>query len=451
MNIAGRVSAGTLGYIVGNVPGAVAADKLYRKYVKNLPAAKETYQRIIERMGKRLPKNAITVRISKRARTSPPSIASSSRRSRRSSVSMRSTRSSRSIAASVANIRTAAIKTKSQGVKKEGVKKKIKVPKKLRKQIKQVLKSSDHIGWSLENFSQKFTPIGFGQNCYQLGQVVQGVPNMFDPTYVAHMASCLFNDKALTSAPTLSDSGYFPLKALKVNVLQQTATFRLKNNTARTMYISLYETSPKNRSEDTNGREFFDYWRDSFVDESITGGTTEGSKLNLADTQPYTMYATPYMSPAVTANYAIDQTKIILEPGKEYIYTMNGGAREYNFSKFYRPDNFFVNEQKFCKQLMAVVYLDMVGTSLGIATRKSDMLNDQPWGLLVEQTKYMKIGMPEQTGFRVVTPVVSGQSYPNTNRKNKPYIVQDWSQQGAIGAVAVINDEVPNDPAAAGV
>lgn len=447
MNLAGRVAADTLGFITGDIPGAFIADKLYRTYQKN--------SKRMAPIRKRKPSHTVSVQISKRAKSSTPSVASSSRRGSRSSFSMRTTRSGRSVATASSsikpNVRTVAIKTKSQGVKKEGVKKKIKVPKKLRKQIKQVLKTSDHIGWSLENFSQKFTPIGFGQNCYQLGQVVQGVPNMFDPTYVAHIASCLFNDKTITSAPTLSDAGYFPLKALKVNVLQQTATFRLKNNSARTMYISLYETSPKNRSEDTNGREFFDYWRDCLVDEALTGGSTEGARLNLADMQPYTMYATPYMSPAVTANYAIDQTKIILEPGKEYIYTMNGGAREYNFSKYYRPDNAFINEQKFCKQLMAVVHLDMVGTSLGIATRKSDMLTDQPWGLLVEQTKYLKIGMPEQTGFRLITPVTTGTSYPNTNRKNKPYIVADWSQQGAIGAVAVINDEVPNDPAAAGV
>jgi len=364
---------------------------------------------------------------------------------------MRSRRSVVSSSSSTPNIRTVAIKAKSQGVKKEGVKKKVKVPKKLRKQIKQVLKSSDHIGWSLETFSQKLTPIAYGQNEFQLGQVVQGVPNMFDPTYVAHIASCLFNGKALTSAPTLGDAGYFQLKALKVNVLQQTSTFRLKNNTARTMYISLYETSPKNRSEDTNGKEFIRYWADCLNDEEITGGITNGSKLNLADCTVNTMYSTPYMSPSVTANYAIDQTKIILEPGKEYIYTMNGGAKEYNFSKFYRPDNAFINEQKFCKQLCAVVYLDQVSTTLGIPTRKSEMLTEEPWGLLIEQTKYMKIGMPEQTGFTMVTPVVAGQPYPNTLRKNRPYIVRDWSQQGSIGALAVISDENPQAPAADGV
>ena len=34
-NVAGRIAAGTLGYIYGNLPGAVAADQLFGKFYKD--------------------------------------------------------------------------------------------------------------------------------------------------------------------------------------------------------------------------------------------------------------------------------------------------------------------------------------------------------------------------------------------------------------------------------
>lgn len=446
METAGRVAADTLGYIVGGTRGAFIADKMYRTYQKN--------KQPMAPVPKRLPSTPISVQVPKRPRSVT---ASTSRRGSNASSSMFSRLASARSATRVAskgdstNVRTYAVKKKSQGVRKEGIKKKVKVPKKLRKQIKQVLKASDHYGWMLETFSFKLTPTSEGQSVFSVGQLVASSPIMFDPVYVAHCASVLFNGKSSTASPGLNDTGYFPLKPLKVNVHKQTSTFRFRNNSARTMYIKLYEVSPKNRSHDTDGTAFGGYWNDCMANESNTGGVGNPAKINLSNASPAVLYSTPYMSPSVTANWAIDQTSIILEPGKEYVYTMTGKNTEYKYSKYYRPNEFFVNEQKFTKQLCIAVHYDMISTTLGVATRKTSMVTGSPYGLLVEQTKYIKLSMPEQTGITFTGDPAGGPSYPATNRKNSPYVINNWTTTGIIGDLSVVNDETPNIPAAAGV
>lgn len=447
METAGRVAADTLGYIVGGTRGAFIADKMYRTYQKNKQPMAPT--------PKRLPSTPISVQVPKRPRSV---IASTVRRGSNASSSVFSRLASARSATRVAskgdstNVRTYAIKKKSQGVKKEGVKKKVKVPKKLRKQIKQVLKASDHYGWMLETFAFKVTPTNDGQTTFPLGQPIDNSTRLiFDPIYVAHCASVLFNGKASTSSPTLSDTGYFPLKTLKVNVHKQTSVFRLRNNSARTMYIKLYEVSPKNRSNDTMGLNFDSYWNKCMADEANSGGVGNPQKLNLSNANISVLYTTPYMIPSVTANYAIDQTSIILEPGKEYVYTMVGKNTEYKYSKYYRPEDVFQNEQKFTKQLCITVHYDMVSTALGVPTRKTDMVGVSPYGLMVEHTKYIKLSMPEQAGLTFPNAPVGGVSYPLTHRKNCPYVINNWTTTGDIGSVQVVNDETPNIPAAAGV
>jgi hypothetical protein len=446
METAGRVAADTLGYIVGGTRGAFIADKMYRTYQKNK-------QRMAP-VSKRLPSTPVSVAISNRPR-------SQSLRTHRRGSSASSSVFSRLAASRTAtrvtsrgestNVRTYAVKRKSQGVKKEGIKKKVKVPKKLRKQIKQVLKANDHYGWALETFAFKITPDEIGQDVFSLGQPIAGTRLMFDPIYVAHIASVLFNQKAITASPGLSDTGYFPLKSLKVNVHKQTSTFRFRNNTARTMYIKLYEVSPKNRGDDTDGTNFDQYWYDCMDNENNSGGVGNPAKLNVSGATPEVLYCTPYMIPSVTANWAIDQTTVVLEPGKEYTYSMSGKNSEYNFKKFYRPNDNFLNEQKFTKQLCIAVHYDMVSTSLGVPTRKTEMLGVSPYGLLVEQTKYIKLSMPEQTGISFPTAITPGNNYPATNRKNGPYVINNWYASGDIGNIAVVNDETPNIPAAAGI
>lgn len=454
-DVVGRAAAGTLGFIVGDVPGAFMADKAYRSYQKNFGTMAPV---------KRKASDASSVgRPAKKAKTSGSSSTSSRRGSMASTVSMSSSRSGgvgRTLVknfskADSTNSRTYAIKKKSEGVKKEGVKKTTPVPPKLRKQVKQILKGSDNYGFMMENYAFKYTPNTFGQTVIPLGALSQNETIMFDPCYVGHCASVLFNQKASTAAPTVSDAGTFTYKNLKVNVITQTSTFRLKNNTARIMYIKLYETSPKNRANTTNGLDFATAWTQAMVDEAGSGGVGEPARINLSNSTPQTLYATPYMSPAVRANHTIDQTSIILEPGKEYVYTMTGPNMEYKFDKYFTADGtlngLFVNEQKFIRHLTAVVYYDMIATSLGTASRKTDIVVASSYGLLVEQTKFIKISMPEVAGFNPAINPVAGTAIPLTNRKPRPYVINDWTATGLTGSVGVISDETPNAPASAGV
>lgn len=450
------VAAGALGFIHGNVPGAYLGYKAWKKY--------KSYQK--KNMAP-VPKSKLTTKGAKRR--APPTKYAGKRKKSLSATSYAGTRrrsstnsylfsTGSSVGSALSNgtsaIRVKAVRQKGTAVHKEGRKKRVKVPKLLRKQVNQILKPSDNVGTFMEIHGQRVVLKDLGQSLKQIGYSSKGVRgNMFDPVFVQYAAAVLFRGKSGILDPALVTSDIFNNKVLKVNVLKQHVTFRMKNNTARVMNIKLYIVSPKSILPHTETGDAAIYWIDSMKNEE---GATNVDKRNLGLATPNTLYATPYMSKMFMQRYSVDQTTIVLEPGKEYQHTVEGPAKVYDFAKYFQADTGgggaqdLENNQKFTKSAFITCYYDLAGTGNGDSTRGVNMYagsETNGYGLLVESTIYMKIVQPDLTGFEYPsTGVLNGLKQDLTFRKVNPYYLKDWSNTGPQAGIQLINDNTPNAP-----
>lgn len=354
------------------------------------------------------------------------------------------------------NISAGAQRSKSGGVRLEGVQKAVKVNKQFKKKVQAAMKSDNYkTGFMMEIFSNDILrPVECGQVVGRVGHMSNGIIQNFDPNYINHVASCLFNLKTMTQTPDIGDANLFT-KNLVVDVIKQSVTYRFKNQTARTMTLKVFDVSPKNR----NFQKGFDpvsYWFNAFGDEN----TAEPNKVNLNGITPNTLYAHPKMSETFKRQYSIDENIVVLEAGKEYVHKVIGPNITYDFRKYFdNPDNdveIFQNQQKFVKMTFVTYHLDLattafVGQPLGGLVgqaqggRFTDLDNsERPYGLLCEATVFTKIRMPDQVGFIKDTP--QGNAQQLNLRKQKPYIIKDWTirQFKTTTEVKLVQDENPS-------
>lgn len=422
-DVVGSVSAGTLGYITGNTRGARRAIALYRNY-ENMRrgSTSETRGRSRSR----------TPHATKKRGASSMSIGSSKRFRSRSRVSF-----ARSVASSSSanNVLAKASKKKGHKVAKEGLKKKIQVPLKLRKQIKQVVHDTPSaVGRYTDIKYFTITPTD-SQVITMLGNTTETKPNLFDPAWINYVASTLFNGAAVTFNPTLALAKLFSTRTLKVEVLKQNVIYRMMNNTQRTLTVKIWDLSPKSRQYN-QGFDPLAYWTGSFSNEAVVPNNPNKYFIT-----PQTLYAHPKMSEAFRNMYSLDETIIQLEAGKEYVHKLNGPNMVYDFQKFWDQGT-FSNQQKFIKHTMICVYCDLINTTLATPGRFTDIVAADPNDLIIEQTTFTKIRMPEQVGYTVPTPVpIAGDIVP-MNQRYSCYAIQNWAGSQA-GTVSKIEDENP--------
>lgn len=451
----GRIAADTLGFITGDIPGAIAADRIYQRYYgksvkKNLPKKQMAGKKTLNL--KRKISMSATPAKRRKSYSSSSSSGASSYKPRKLFKSVQPGNNGQ-------GIRVSAISSKGGGkVSKEGRKKLVKVPKRLRAQVNQILKPSGPSGTFMETFCRKITPVNSGQSVIKLGTQSNGTYVQFDPNYILHAASVLWNSKTPVTNPTFGAGNTFQARAFSTTVIKQTCTSRFKNNTGRTMYISLYCVSPKGKKTDNDDPS--DRWNEAMIEEQGQL-ILEQDNLNVGDADATTLYATPYMSRMFMNEYTVECKKYILEPGKEFVHVLEGpNMKEYALSKFYDPNlggglqSDFRNIQKFVKHMFCVVHYDLCSSTLAVGGRGTNMAANGIYGLIVETTNYIKLKCPELAGFRTSAdpnPVPGNTSYPLTQRRAYPYFLKDWTLQGAVGATSLINDNAPNVPNTASV
>lgn len=452
----GRIAAGTLGYIHGNTRGAIVANQMYSRFKPYFWRKNLNKNIQMAPTPKRLSKSKPSVRIGRKPSLRGPPVRGRSM-SVSSGVSSKSAASSSlkrilfsQSASGTSGIKSVASKRKGGKVAKEGIKKKVKVPKLLRKQVKQILSTSfPHTGTFCETFAEKKYFNDFGQSLRSVGNQSNVIRQHFDPNYVMHAASVLFNQKAGTPTPLIVDPRNFNPRTTLIKVLKQSATYRFKNNSGRTMTIKIYAWSPKGKLPSAQD-DPATMWIETMANEA-----NASNKLNINSASPNTLYATPYMCRTLMQTFTFDCTTVVLEAGKEYNYVLNGpNNMDYDFSKFWDPTSStpdFQNQQKFIKGVFIVGYYDQAATTTGAPSRQVSFASGSPYGLLVETTNYIKLAMPEQTGLVDPGTIVAGDPVPLSNRKIKPYYLANWYLQGALGDSAYVNDNAPNIPATSGI
>lgn len=352
-----------------------------------------------------------------------------------------------------------AISSKGAGkVTREGRKKRVKVNPKLRKQVNAIIKPFQQPGTYMEIFAEKFTPnFAGGQSVFMIGNTTNSIKTAFDPNYILHAASVLWNTKTPNAQPQPGDGGNFLADTFKTTVIKQTQTHRFKNNTARTMYMKLYIVSPKGK---LNGTVIdpVTSWFNGMKNEE---GSTSTDTLNLGLATPNTLYATPYMSRMFMNQYDVECKTVVLEAGKEYTFSHSGpNMKDYELAKYFDSQvtgtiaaggNVWNNHQKFVRYCFVSIHYDLAATSTGAPSRNTNIVTGAPYGLVIETTNYLKLTQPDIAGFQQLNPIPgAGTSIQLTQRKFKPYFLYNWTPTGTLGATGVINDNNPVDPIAYG-
>jgi len=459
MEYVGSAAGGTLGFIVGNIPGAYIGSKAGYNLSKNKQMA-----------------------VIKNKRPREEQVAKTYKKTTKGGKKLGKVYGPRSKISNVnANVvgqsaRQAVHKRVKDGIK-EKKRKKVKVPKLLKKQILQVFDKKDVYGTM--NVIMHGSVADLNTNRY-IDQKVFPLPLpriadnkqaglLFDPYYWQFVAARLFNNRPAEQPTTgawgnivtesgtdwenfnqlTSDGG-----ALKLTVQKAYAVIKMKNNTSRTMYLRMYVSAPKYQRisgtmNDADGHAIND-WKRALAAEgglafnagtSATADATQAMKVNVGGyVTVNTMYAKPTDVQTFNRLWKTDCYTIVLEPGQVHNHTIQGDEIELDYSKMFVKSQSsssgltFADLQKFSRCVYFTGVTEMAyDSAVGGVRAQNNQVGPtgstyQAQYLLFETEIHAKIKMPEITGGSAPAIAASGsKTLVMTNRKRAYVTEQFWN------------------------
>lgn len=315
----------------------------------------------------------------------------------------------------------------------------------------------------------------------------------FDPEDWLHFASVLWNDKLdskiarswdstdnlgiiepVTTVPqdTLVDNNgpqtYYQLNT-KLTIKNSHETYKMKNNSQRTITMALFLCAPKMRGlKDSTVSGPLD--APAFV--ATSAGTSyignpgqqwaasmikqKSSNILVGTAGPNTLFMNPKSNPDFNATYKTDVTYVTLEPGQEYEYFIQGPQDfTFNFKDLFHSGDsaqtpFYNGITPWMRYPLITLHLDLVSDGTIGGRLPSAGLAAQSQSLTIERTIKAFLVMPEIVGNKLsfITAVagatVEGR-VQNTQRRDC-YSVQVYSTGGALGAVDRIDVQDPTFP-----
>jgi len=455
-------SGAALGFIIGEMEGAQygykagkLASKVTRKY-SNSDMAKGKNKRPASRTPSR-------GRPTKRRTVGP--YPTPGRSKSRASTSSRSSIASSTVSA-MAKLRrpsiTYNIKSESSGgiraphvstqnKKSVSIKKpaKVRITRKFRKQVVKALEPSKSHGKYVEMstyYNEFDVENGGKQMVYRLGHYSGVDTYIFNPMRVWHAANVLWNAKAPFEnsqyTASYNDSVgdiYFNLANTKINVKNSYATYHIKNNSKRCLFIDLYELSPKNNMFHPTDKDALSQWLDNMALETYDSGEliNPTKSTNILAATPYTLGMTPNFCKPFMAKWNVEKHTVVMEPGQTHAHFVQGPADVmYDFAKFRKVGNDDPNvkfqdvQKKFTRQLLMVVRTDLVRTTdsalrAGVNDLSGELSNNKQ-GILVEWKHYFHLECPEQVGGTITT--ASGNSGMTLDKRRDVYAYKNWAE-----------------------
>nr|WAE42697.1 MAG: capsid protein [Cressdnaviricota sp.] len=456
---AGLVSAGALGYINNNIKGARDATISYRNYMARSRFSTPRVRRTMSFN----PHNPHRV-----FRTPQTSSYGGSRRSSGSSLSMleRMRRGSASSSRFTTRRRQTVQKATDRNPRvKRGKgtlskkKRDVKVPRRLRKQVMKVIEADKCKGYFQETFTEGLTvnaadvqvPYCTPSQCNASSTNNAGV--LFDPAYFQNAAAVMWNGvtnvqskpAVLTSSAT---QNAFTTEALRLEVINSYATQVYRNITQRTYELKIYTCAPRSLQVNNNagvlatvsyGLNPLYAWNTELNSLSTSGaaGTAGIQGQNVNQITSSQLHTSPKMCPGWNKSWKADITTVVLEPGQTYTHRIQGPQNYHmNYAKFY-DGGMFVNQQKCCRYVMAIITTDVVanvaGTYFG---RAGDVATNN---IVVETTVHTKMAIPPNAGG---FPNSVANSTTVLNLVKDAFYVKDWTYVFA-GTVNRFDEENP--------
>jgi len=331
-------------------------------------------------------------------------------------------------------------------------KKKIKVSKILRQKIQKVMDKDQCQGWYKE-IACVSDPIPLLDNLQSVAYLHPVSPGNevapFSPVTVLNAASVLWNGLNPSSfGGSGSDGGNFFKDTLKLHLVESNIVYNIKNNTARGIHIKIYDCSPKSAAGQNDDFAFdpIQYWTGSLVNQIPSGDDTGSNPLSNTIN---TLGNSPKMCQAFTKMFAVDETIVYLEAGKEYYHRVRGTKDMlYDYAKYFMGGQ-FSNFQKMGKYSFICAYVDLVaqtGTAGDQSVGRVTTVDvDAGYGILCEASAFYRVRVPEQAGLKIPTLPVAGQNIGLNNRRNA-YAIKNFSEVSMTpGAPIIIQDENPFD------
>lgn len=413
-DVVGGASAATLGFIMGDVPGAITGYKLYKSYRKNMPPySREHVNKVIKRRiesrggysaNPRHPGNIFTAAnsekrlIAKLKRNKALGRANSARRSVSKNASDRKLASRGSAVAMARRKRTI---NKFHHPKSQ---KKVKVSKEFKKKVVQVLADKIPKGYAQEIFSNY--QIGPNTNAQYVdnikGPTVDSLQGQyFTATQITNIASFLWAGKVYTNTVNFNGT-VFNYENTKIHVKKQWVTVKYRNNSQRTYTIQIYASQRKNKQPAGAQSTMIQDWVNALSTDSTGGVNVNGSLTT-------TLYNTPFLCKQVMDNWKIEATKVVLAPGEEYVYSVEGPSKTYDLRKNW-INGLYAAGDKDGIDLAHVLYTDLIMSNTGnVYGRINETGTGSGYAVVYETNTYYKIEMPDQTGITWATAPTGGQ------------------------------------------
>jgi hypothetical protein len=376
-------SGGALGFIHGNVRGAIKGYKFGRKLYQNKHMApipnkrKRTVAHIASN------KRRINMPSGRKRSTTRPKVTYGSSISRVDRSGGRGT--------TRAAISTVNRKTKGVAFKKPL---KVTVGRQFKAKVKKALEPGKNVGFKQEiYYTNHIHTLDNVQHVDYLFNAGQNA-GLFSPIRVLDAASVLFNEKADSSNKNITTNNF--KENSKIEVIKQWANIKMKNNTRRTLNCKLFEFAPKSFIISSDP---FTQWSEGLVRDTLDIDDVKGINLNSVT---YThLGLSPLFQKQIQANWKVSEVTTDLEPGQEYSFNVDGPSQVYDFSKYHDSQSVTTELYKPTRFIILVMTLDLVNDTASSAFigRYGDFTSSNN-GLIVETTLNYKIACPENTGFR---------------------------------------------------
>lgn len=449
MNYVGYPSAAALGFITGGTRGAYVATKLYQSYA-NMPHRRNPNTRRT-----RTPSAATA----QRQRESRQQLLEHIRRGAAPAYTPRIA-GARSSAASTTIGTTLRLPRVTKRERQPRVKKRksVNVSKSFRLKTQKVIAEKQVTGIYITDQIEVIR-CGIAPNVQDWEMLpnkdhpIAGMKgDLFGLTRVVAAASRCWNKKAPSRTPGIGDSQMFgsatdnsKLSNYKFDVRAQWWEFNLKNNTHKTLNVRIHQCGHKKYG---NYDDPLDLLNEGIIHDFLEGNTISSINGVSGVLNDRTTLIKPELVTSFKNQYSTKTIAVVLEPGQEYTFKVEGPAMVYDAKKFFSTNNIadvgpiYNTKQKNDMSLMWQVTTDMGGGYNAAGSTNAYGLLPIPWTvgegggasrthvLVVRARYHCKLLMPEQVGFDKSS-IPSG-STQNLELRKDVRVLDDYKQRDAL-------------------
>jgi len=441
--IIGTAAAGALGYIAGNIPGALAAGNLYQTMSK--------HGFTVGRRGRSATKRGYRSATS----SGSPSLGASSIRGVSGSRSMSRSRSVGRVLGKRVRIGGIVADDYHAVARHSGKRtrnKKMKVAKlkpAMKRAIKKVMTPNDITGRYTKKVVSKLFyggngvyPIGSPTNIINKQKVEYlDVAHAFQPVHFFEAAGILWHNKnpGPDSEPVYEQATDFIKENFTMTVIKSWCKVKFRNNSERAFHMKFWIAAPK---KVTNLEPLGDIEAQLQQHSESNVATASGqinAGSNVLSVTREKLGLDFKLIPGFNKNWACEVVDFLLQPGQTYEHTIAGpNMLELDYQKLLNGGT-YIEQQKYSRYMFVSYYTDLIADSNGnVGYFPQVGATFAGKGVLVDQTFGYHLKMPEQVGFEYGATTAGTQQ--KLNKRRHAYAYADYIN-GQTGTAIRVDDE----------